>query len=686
MASSQQPATGPERADSDRSLSELHRTVRVPMAGSWIRRMFAFAGPAYLVSVGYMDPGNWATDLAGGARFGYQLVWVLLMSNLMAVLLQTLSARLGVVTGKDLAQACRDYYPRALVTPLWLLCEVAIIACDLAEVLGAAIGLKLLFGIPLFFGVMITALDVLLLLALSRLGMRRLEALIVMLVATIGLCFATEMVLARPDLPAILRCFLPRNGDGAVSLFGRGAGGGVSVLGLDKESLYIAMGILGATVMPHNLYLHSSLVQSRAVEASVEGKREACRMNLVDSAVALNCALFVNAAILVLAGAVFHTTGHQDVARLEDAHSLLAPLLGTGLASTVFAVALLCSGQSSTITGTLAGQIVMEGFLRIRIRPWLRRLISRGLAIIPAALFIMTRGEGAVDDLLVLSQVVLSLQLSFAVIPLIYFTSDRKKMGEFANKPWVVALAALTAAIIVGLNANLVVQQVAGWLAAAGSNAIWVWLGVMPVVAGAALLLAYIALAPVLARFAPALVRHAPEPAPERAPTPAPVARPLPPVRPPAPAAVAAPAGRYRRIAVALELGPADQAVLEHVREMALAQGCDVVLLHVAESAASRYLGPESSDQESREDQVTLESIGIELAVAGIPTATRLGHGDVKTELARLVEESGADLLITGSHGHRLIGDLIHGSTTSGLRHLVRVPVLTVPGGKKPDR
>jgi manganese transport protein len=675
-ASSPEPVTGAPGPDhSERSLSEVHRTVRLPAAGSWIRRMFAFAGPAYLVSVGYMDPGNWATDLAGGARFGYQLVWVLVMSNLMAVLLQTLAARLGVVTGKDLAQACRDFYPKPLVIPLWLLCEVAIIACDLAEVLGAAIGLKLLFGIPLIFGVLITALDVLLLLALSRLGMRRLEALIVMLVATIGLCFATEMALARPDIVAILRCILPRGPDGAVSLFARGPGGGVSVLGLDGDSLYIAMGILGATVMPHNLYLHSALVQSRAVETSVEGKREACRLNLVDSAVALNCALFVNAAILVLAGAVFHTSGHQDVARLEDAHRLLAPLLGTGLASIVFAVALLCSGQSSTITGTLAGQIVMEGFLRIRIRPWLRRLISRGLAIIPAAVFIIVRGEGAVDELLVLSQVVLSLQLSFAVVPLIIFTSDRKKMGEFANPPWVIALAVLTAAIIVGLNGNLVAQQVSSWLAAAGPNALWLGLFVMPVVAAAALLLLYIALAPLLPRMVPALA-HAPA---------APVA---PALRRPAPARlrVAAPEGRFRRIAVALELGPADRPVLEHVREMALAEGSDVVLLHVAESAASRYLGPDSSDQESREDQATLEELGVQLAAAGIPTATRLGHGDVKAELARLVRESDADLLITGSHGHRLIGDLIHGSTTSGLRHMVKVPVLTVPGPIKDAR
>src|SRR5258706_3170991 len=298
------------------SLAEVHRTIPIPTGGTWLRRLFAFAGPAYLVSVGYMDPGNWATDLAGGARFGYQLVWVLLMSNLMAVLLQTLSARLGVVTGKDLAQACRDFYPAALTIPLWLLCEIAIVACDLAEVLGAAIGLKLLFGVPLLTGVLITSLDVLLLLALQRFGMRRLEALILTLVATIGVCFATEMILSRPDVAAILRGFIPRDEAGIPTLFHRAPNGAVSVLGLTNESLYIALGILGATVMPHNLYLHSALVQSRAVAASDEGKREACRMNLVDSAVALNLAFFVNAAILVLAAAVFHNSGHQDVASL----------------------------------------------------------------------------------------------------------------------------------------------------------------------------------------------------------------------------------------------------------------------------------------------------------------------------------------------------------------------------------
>ena len=654
-----------------RSLSEVHRTVSIPATGNWLRRLFAFAGPAYLVSVGYMDPGNWATDLAGGARFGYQLVWVLLMSNLMAVLLQTLAARLGVVTGKDLAQACRDYYPGWLSGPLWILCEIAIIACDLAEVLGAAIGMKLLFGIPLLWGVAITALDVLLLLALSRLGMRRMEAFIVMLVVTIGVCFAIEMALSHPALGAILGGLIPRGEDGSFSLFRRDPGGGLSVFGLNGASLYIAMGILGATVMPHNLYLHSALVQSRAVEHSEEGKRQACRMNLVDSAVALNCALFVNAGILILAAAVFHTSGHQDVAKLEDAHQLLAPLLGTTVAPILFAVALLCSGQASTITGTLAGQIVMEGFLRIRIRPWLRRLISRGLAIIPAALFIGLRGPDAVDDLLVLSQVVLSLQLSFAVIPLITFTSDRAKMGAFASPPWVIALAVLTATIIVGLNSNLVAQQIQGWFAAAGPGALWLRLTVIPAVGAIGALLLYIILAPALRRIAPALARRVPDvtPAPAGAAGPQTVAH----VRP---APVEEP---LRTVAVALELGPADGAVLDHVRATELTTRTRLVLLHVVESAAGRYLGPETSDLESREDEAALERIAEEFRSRGIPTEARLGFGNPAPELARLVNESGADLLITGSHGHRLLQDLVHGATASSLRHRVRIPVLTVP-------
>ena len=433
------------------------------------------------------------------------------------------------------------------------------------------------------------------------------------------------------------------------------------------------MGILGATVMPHNLYLHSALVQSRAVERSEEGKRQACRMNLVDSAVALNCALFVNAGILILAAAAFHTSGHQDVAKLEDAHQLLAPLLGTSLAPILFAVALLCSGQASTITGTLAGQIVMEGFLRIRIRPWLRRLISRGLAIVPAALFIALRGADAVDDLLVLSQVVLSLQLSFAVIPLITFTSDRSKMGAFANPPWVIALAVLTAVIIVGLNTNLVVQQIGSWMVAAGDHAIWLRLTLLPIVAVVATLLLYITLTPILRRVAPALARRAPE----MQPLPAGVVG----VHATAGEVRRAPPGQpMRTVAVALELGPADAAVLEHVRARELSTRTRLVFLHVVESAAGRYLGPETSDQEAREDQAMLNGIAEEFRSKGVVVEAQLGYGNAPDELARLVNASGADLLITGSHGHRLLQDLLHGATASGVRHRVRCAVLTVPG------
>ena len=657
-----------------RSLPDLNASVVIPKTRSWLRRMFAFAGPAYLVSVGYMDPGNWATDLAGGARFGYQLVWVLLMSNLMAVLLQTLSARLGVVTGRDLAQACRDSYPRWIVLPLWVLCELAIVACDLAEVLGAAIGLQLLTGIPLLWGVVITSLDVLLLLALSRYGMRKLEALIVTLVATIGGCFAVEMVLSRPDLPAILASLVPRDATGTPSLFARVPGGGLSVLGLHGESLYIAMGILGATVMPHNLYLHSSLVQSRAVDATREGKREACRMNLVDTVVALNAALFVNGAILVLAAATFHRSGHMEVASLSEAHRLLEPILGTSLASTLFAVALLSAGQSSTITGTLAGQIVMEGFLRVRVQPWVRRLISRGLAIVPAVVVIVLQGERAVDSLLVLSQVVLSLQLSFAVVPLVVFTSDRERMGEFTSQPWVIALAVIVTLIIAGLNAKLVVDTVGGWMASTG-GAWWVSLVVVPLVVALGAMLVFVAAAPWLQKRWPAL-RPKAAPAIQAAGS-----------RAVAPGALVAPialqAAAYRRIAVALELGGADETILEYLRALELRPGAELVLIHVVESAASRYLGEQSRDAESREDEAALEGIAASFRERGVIAHVRLGHGVAKAEIARLVRETAAELLVTGSHGHSGLRDVVYGSTASGVRHLVECPVLTVPPALK---
>jgi manganese transport protein len=660
------------------AVSDLHATVRVPRTRNWLRRMFAFAGPAYLVSVGYMDPGNWATDLAGGAKFGYQLVWVLVMSNLMAILLQTLSARLGVVTGRDLAQACRDFYPRFMVWPLWILCEIAIVACDLAEVLGAAIGLQLLFGIPLLAGVIITALDVLLLLVLTNYGIRRMEAFIILLVLTIGGCFAVQMMLSQPDLAAILHAVVPRGDDGRPSLIARSPGGGVSVLGLHAESLFVAMGILGATVMPHNLYLHSALVQSREIEPTVEGKREACRMNFVDSAIALNAALFVNGAILVLAAAAFHRHGFLGVGSLHEAHRLLAPLLGTALAPILFAVALLCAGQASTVTGTLAGQIVMEGFLRVRVRPWLRRVVSRGLAIIPAVIVIVVQGERGVDQLLVLSQVALSLQLSFAVIPLVTFTSDRRHMGPFVNPWWVRVLAIVTTAIIMGLNGKLAVETILGWVAHS-PGAWWLWVVLIPSALGLLVLLVALLVLPFFGRGGPSLAFPAAEPAMVAAGSR--VARGTGTAREVEP--LHWHSGSYRRIAVAVELAEPDENVLHFLRRAELAPGAELVFVHVAESAASQWLGEQSLDSESREDRTALEALAREFGERGTRSSVRLGHGDPAREIARIVGEEGADLLVTGSHGHSGISDVVFGATVSRVRHLVRCQVLTVPPARR---
>ncbi len=415
---------------------------------TWFRKMVAFAGPGYLVAVGYMDPGNWATDLAGGSRFGYTLLSVILLSNLMAVLLQGLASKLGIVTGRDLAQACRDHYPPRVAFALWVLCELAIAACDLAEVIGTAIALNLLFSIPLPWGIAITALDVMIVLWLQNHGFRMLEALVIALVAVVGGCFLFELVISRPDLGAVARGFVP-----------------TTEIVRNPEMLYIAIGILGATVMPHNLYLHSSIVQTRKYAENAEGKREAVRFAFLDSTIALTFALFINAAILIVAAATFHTTGNTQVAEIQDAYQLLTPLLGVTGASAVFALALLASGQNSTLTGTLAGQIVMEGFLNLRIRPWLRRLITRAIAIVPAAIVAILYGESGTAKLLVFSQVVLSLQLSFAVFPLVRFTSDRVKMGEFVNSTPLRIGAYTVAGVIASLNAWLLVQTVGEWLA-----------------------------------------------------------------------------------------------------------------------------------------------------------------------------------------------------------------------------
>jgi len=429
------------------SLSEVHRSIPVPKGLNFWRKMLAFSGPGYLVAVGYMDPGNWATDLAGGSAFGYTLLSVILVSNLMAILLQALCAKLGIVTGRDLAQACRDHYSKPVAILLWLLCEVAICACDLAEVIGSAIALNLLFKMPLTWGVCITALDVLVVMFLQNKGFRYIEALVVTLILTIGGCFLMEIIFSRPNVAEVFGGLAPK----------------FEII-RNTQMLYVAIGILGATVMPHNLYLHSSIVQTRKYEQNAEGKGEAIKFATIDSTTALMFALFINAAILVVSAATFHTRGEHNVAEIQDAYKLLSPMLGVPVASALFAVALLASGQNSTLTGTLAGQIVMEGFLNIRLRPWLRRLITRLIAIVPAVICTALYGERGTANLLVLSQVILSMQLSFAVIPLVMFTSDRAKMGAFANPPWVKILAWLTAGIIVLLNVKYLFDKLLEWL------------------------------------------------------------------------------------------------------------------------------------------------------------------------------------------------------------------------------
>ncbi len=616
------------------SLPEVHGSVSTAQSSPW-KRLFAFAGPAYLVSVGYMDPGNWATDLEGGASFGYQLLWVLVLSNAMAVLLQTLSARLGIITKRDLAQACRDSYPKPVAIALWVLCEVAIAACDLAEVLGAAIGLNLLFGLPLLAGVLLTSLDTLLLLWLSGFGIRKMEAFILILVSTIGVCFLIEILLAKPSIPAMAAGLIPR---------------------LNDKSLYIAIGILGATVMPHNLYLHSALVQTRRIGQTEAEKRQACRFNLIDSVVALNGALLVNASILIVAATVFYTRG-IEVKEIQQAHQLLAPLLGTTLASVVFALALLCAGQSSTLTGTLAGQIVMEGFLNFRMRPWLRRLITRAVAIIPAAGTILVAGEQSTYRLLILSQVILSLQLPFAVIPLIQFTNDKEKMGSFANRIWVQVLAYLTAAIIVGLNIRLAWMTLEEWIENAGP---WrpVMIGVVvPLVLGLVVLLGYVTLYPYVGR------RKSPQ------------AQSFPETEALAGGTVLA----YQTILVPLDHTDRDRTAVSHAATLARQHGSKVVLLHVEEGVTSQVYGHLASTAEIEQGRAYFDGILLALGQAGVKAELVVRHAaEPRHEIVRVAREIRPDLVVMGAHGHKGIQDLIFGATINGVRHDLDVPLLIV--------
>jgi manganese transport protein len=621
-----------------RSLPEVHASVVTTQPSIW-RRMFAFAGPAYLVSVGYMDPGNWATDIEGGARFGYELLWVLVMSNLMAILLQTLSARLGIVSGRDLAQACRESYPPPVNFALWVLCEIAIAACDLAEVLGAAIGLNLLFHIPLLAGVLLTSLDILVLLWLTRFGIRMIEGFVLSLIAMMAGCFLLEIVMARPVFSEVAAGLVPH---------------------LSNQTLYVAIAILGATVMPHNLYLHSALVQTRRIGLAEADKRSACRFNLIDSVVALNGAMLVNAAILILAGAVFFKHGIV-VTEIQQAYQMLTPLLGTTLASILFGVALLCSGQSSTMTGTMAGQIVMEGFLSIRMRPWLRRLTTRTLAIIPAAITIYLAGEQGTFRLLVLSQVILSMQLPFAVIPLLHFTGDRKRIGAFVNRRWVQILAWTVAAVIVALNVRLVYMTVTEWMAAAGPHRDLIIMIVEPVAIALLLLLLWMMFEPWL----PARFRRGGRAAVSWS--------------EPGPAPASAGLLGYRKILVPLDHTERDRGAIAHAAAMARAYGAKLYLLHVEEGVTSQIYGPLASTAEVEAGTKYLEDILDGLRAQGLQVEVAVAYGpDPKQEIVRFAKQLDPDLLVMGAHGHKGIQDIVFGQTINAVRHALDVPLLIV--------
>jgi manganese transport protein len=600
------------------SLPEVHSSVSTARP-TLIRRMLAFAGPAYLVSVGYMDPGNWA---------GYQLLWVIVLSNLMAILLQTLAARLGIVSGRDLAQACRESYPKTVTNSLWVLCEIAIAACDLAEVLGAAIALHLLFGLPLIAGVLLTAADTLLVLWLSRYGIRLIEGLILLLIGIVAGCFLVELFFGKPLFHEIFSGLVPR---------------------INNQSLYVAVVILGATVMPHNLYLHSALVQTRRIGRTIPERREACRFNLIDSFVALNGAMLVNAAILVLAASVFFKHG-VVVTEIDQAQVMLSPLVGSAAASVLFAIALLASGQSSTLTGTFAGQIIMEGFLDLRMRPWLRRLATRSLAIIPAVICVTMYGSGGTLSLLLLSQVIISMQLPFAVIPLIRFTSDGDRMGEFKNRAWVKALAWGSAVIILGLNFWLAGRSVGPWL----MEAPWRIAVFGPMLVAVIVLLGWVMFAGgrrtrvEAAHTGTAVVANLPEPI-------------------------------YRKILVPLDHSDRDRVAIAHAASMARLHGAALHLLHVEEGVTSLLFGALSSTAEIQAGEEYFQEIVKSLAAEGIHAELTVVHGrSPKDEIVKLARAIKPDLVVMGAHGHRGVKDLIFGNTINGVRHEVSAPVLVV--------
>ncbi len=616
---------------SKQSLGEVHGSVATNQRKGW-RRILSFLGPAYLVSVGYMDPGNWATDIAGGSKFGYQLIWVLLMSNLVALLLQSLSARLGIVRGLDLAQASRNTYPKWVNFPLFILAQTAIVACDLAEIIGMAIGLNLLFGLPLIWGISITIFDTILLLFLLNKGMRKMEAFIVSMVFIVGLSFLVEMFIVEPSFKDIVKGFEPSM--------------------LSGEALYIAIGIIGATVMPHNLYLHSSLVQTRKFERDSKGIKEALKFNFIDTAVALNLAFLVNAAILILAAAAFYKNGYHEIAEIQDAHNLLTHIFGS-VAPALFAIALIAAGQSSTVTGTLAGQIVMEGHLNLRIQPWLRRLITRLLAIIPAFFTILYFGEDSLGALLILSQVVLSLQLGFAVIPLIHLNSDRKEMKEFTIKTWVKILAWLSALVIVCLNIQLVIEEISGWMR--NSNAWYIYAVVLPVAVLIALLLVYIFIYPLINKQKS--LGNVPHGDAVKITDIKPI--------------------NYEKIGIAVDFSSKDRETIQH----ALLQGgkdAHYHLIHVVETAAARYFGKTAMDHETQNDSINLQKYQANLKELGYDATPHIGFGGTAKAIAEIANENKIELLVMGAHGHTGFKDLIFGTTVDAVRHKVKIPVLIV--------
>lgn len=619
----------------NKSLEEVNASVNTNRPGTF-KKILAFFGPAYMISVGYMDPGNWATDIAGGSKFGYSLLWVLVMSNIIALLLQSHCVRLGLVSGKDLAQASRESYPRFVNFFLYILAEIAIAACDLAEVIGMAIGLHLLFpSISILLGVTITVFDSFILLFLLNKGIRKLEAFIISLVALIGISFLIQLLIAKPELKEIA--------------------GGLKPFIENDEALYIAIGIIGATVMPHNLYLHSSLVQTRSFKRTPTEVKKALRFNIADSAIALNLALFVNAAILVLAAAAFYKNGRHDVVEIQDAHQLLAPMLGSLLAPILFAVALIAAGQSSTITGTLAGQVVMEGYLNLRLAPWIRRLLTRLIAIIPAFFSILFLGESATGKLLILSQVILSLQLGFAVIPLIHFVSDKTKMGEFVIPVWQKVCSWVAALIIISLNIRLVYTEISDLLVTSDSP-ILVSFTIVPLCIFCFLMLVYILVIPLITKRQQQIDRGFHEDF-----------KPL----------VLDFNSNLKRIAVTVDFGKSDNKAINKAIQLGSKEST-LILIHVLESTNAVVYGEDAYDHEREEDYQKLKQYQEQLTSQGINTEIQLGFGNPKSAIPELVSKNNCDTLVMGTHGHKTIKDILLGTTIESVRHAINIPLVLV--------